>query len=355
METNKLENKNHFLMQQIKELIKNRDHVEIYQTSKATIIILEYNNKKYFLKEKGTTEELIKYEQIKKYYKVPTFIGICDNYLVFEYLEDFKNKTINDYLYSDFHLEFDFNVMSSQFRNSICQTFTLMNEKNCESKKFFYERTPKLEKYLKNLEIEVITFNNRNYDIKKIITTIQDILCQNKMVYTFLSQGDPTDTNFTVTGYLTDFENAGYNSILSELSIIFVSLFSHGRYFYPKYNPSAYIINQSILKHYQDYRITIEYKKVEKTINISNIDLKLPSKNKALILDFINIYLTNPNYSKYRDSLLILKYYIGMRILTPLDIDTMEEEDKIIILALLVLVDSNVADLESLKEWISRC
>lgn len=355
MDTNKLENKNHFLMQQIKELIKNRDNIEIYQTSKATIIILEHNNKKYFLKEKGKTDELIKYEQIKKYYKVPVFFGICDNYLVFEYLEDFKGKTINDYLYSDLNLELSFNIMSSQFGNSIHQTLTLMNEKECESKKFFYERIPKLEKYLENLDIETITFNNRNYDIKKIINTIKDILQHNKMVYTFLSQGDPTDTNFTVTGYLTDFENAGYNSILSELSIIFVSLFSHGRYFYPKYNPNAYIINQSILEHYNDYRINIEYEKIEKTINIFNIDLKLPSKNKTLILDFIDIYLMNSNYIKYKDSLSILKYYIGMRILTPLDIDTMEEEDKIIILVLLVLVDSNVDDLESLKEWISRC
>ena len=72
-----------------------------YLTAKARIEIVNYNDKLYFVKEKNNSfkTELKNYEKIKKYYMVPRFVLDCGEYVVYDYVSDFSDKTINDYLY----------------------------------------------------------------------------------------------------------------------------------------------------------------------------------------------------------------------------------------------------------------
>jgi hypothetical protein len=209
-----------------------------------------------------------------------------------------------------------------------------------------------LSEYIEQLEYKYLILNEKKYDLNLILDDIIKKISLKKNVYCFVTPGDPTDTNITSNGHFTDLENCGYNSMLSELSIIFVSLFSHGRYFYPKYNKKAYVINTAILKTYKKYNIKDKYNIHNKNIYIDKLNFNLPPKNKEMILDFINIYLKNPNYKTYCNDFIDIKYYICMRFLTPLNINDMEECDKINILTLVVYIYTNIINLEELKNFI---
>lgn len=322
-----------------------------YNTSKTKIGICLYNNKKCFFKCYDDNE-LNNYKLLKDYYKVSKFAIIYENYIIYEYIEDFKNNTLNDYLYGK-SKKHNFDVISSQYNKSINNTLKIKNENDCKSKKYFIDRVQKIKEYINILDYNNLILNGKNYNIKNILIDITKIIESNKKLYAFISQGDPTDTNITTTGYFTDFENGGYNTLISEFAIIFVSLYSHGRYFYPKYNKKAYVINKTIINKYDDYKIDIDYQLDNKDIYINNIDIKLPSKNKKMILEFIDIYLSNPNYSMYEKDFNLIKYYVCMRLLTPLNINFFDEEDKITILTLLIYIYTNVDNLITLKELIN--
>ena len=229
----------------------------------------------------------------------------------------------------------------------------MKNENDCKSKKYFSDRVQKIKEYIPLLDYNNLIIGGKDYNIKDIISNIAKQIEKNKKLYAFISQGDPTDTNITTSGYFTDFENGGYNTLLSEFAIIFVSLYSHGRYFYPKYNEKAYVINKTIINNFDEYKINIDYLIDNKDIYINNIDIKLPLKNKKMILNFIDIYLNNPNYSIYEKDFNLIKYYICMRLLTPLNINLFNEEDKITVLTLLIYIYTNVNNLATLKELIS--
>ena len=199
-----------------------------------------------------------------------------------------------------------------------------------------------------------IVYNNKKINISNILHDVLHNITSDKKMYSFLSQGDPTDTNITTTGYFTDFENVGYNILVGEFSIMFVSLFSHGRYFYPKYNKKAYVINKAIVDKYYKYKMNLNYSIANNDIKIESISINLPSKHKELILQYINFYLQNKYFSKYSNDFKYLKYYICMRLLTPININNMDEIDKITILVLVVIVYLYVDDLIKLKELIER-
>lgn len=89
-------------------------------------------------------------------------------------------------------------------------------------------------------------------------------------------------------------------------------------------------------------------------IYIKKIDIKLPEKNKKLILSFIELYLNNSNYGKYSTDFSLIKYYICMRLLTPININIMDKDDKITILTLVMYIYNNVNSLQDLKNLIGR-
>ena len=326
-----------------------------YLTAKARIEIVNYNDKLYFVKEKNNSfkTELKNYEKIKKYYRVPRFVLDCGEYVVYDYVSDFSDKTINDYLYGTMG-DIDFNNVLLQYEKSIDNTLKLKKESLCVSKRFFNDRSYMIKEIIEKLEYKNIVYNNKKINISNILHDVLYNITLDKKMYSFLSQGDPTDTNITTTGYFTDFENVGYNILVGEFSIMFVSLFSHGRYFYPKYNKKAYVINKAIVDKYYKYKMNLNYSIVNNDIKIESISINLPSKNKELILQYINFYLQNKYFSKYSNDFKYLKYYICMRLLTPININNMDEIDKITILVLVVIVYLYVDDLIKLKELIER-
>lgn len=323
-------------------------------TSKSTIGICLYNNQKYFFKSiDEKNNELIKYELIKKYYNVSKIAIKYNKYIIYEYIEDFDGKTINNYLYGT---EKKINIKSiiAQYHNSINSTLIIKNEKECESAQYFLGRTYLVKDYIKDLDYGSLIMNDKIYDIKFVLNDIILNIEKRKKIYAFISQGDPTDTNITTTGFFTDFEKSGYNSLISEFAIIFVSLFSHGRYFYPKYNKKAYVINKAIINKFNKYKIKNNYCIDNGNIYIKEFDIKLPEKNKKLILSFIDLYLHNSNYVKYSTDFSLIKYYICMRLLTPINVNTMDKDDKITILTLVMYIYDNVNNLQDLKKLIGR-
>jgi len=324
-----------------------------YLTAKAKIAIIRYNDKLYFIKEKNKNfkKEKRNYKRIKKYYKVPRFVQACGGYLVYDYIVDFSNKTINDYLYGNVQ-DIHFNNILFQYEKTMDDTLKLKKESSCVSKRFFYDRSYKIKELTQKIEYDNIIYKNEKLNITDMLSNIFHNITSNKKMYCFLSQGDPTDTNITTTGYFTDFENVGYNTLVGEFSIMFVSLFSHGRYFYPKYNKKAYVINKAVIDKYSKYKIDVDYSVVNNDLNINHISINLPKKNKDLILQYIDFYLNNKNYNKYFTDFEYLKYYICMRLFTPIDIEIMEEEDKITILTLSLLIYLYGDDLKTLRNLI---
>lgn len=326
--------------------------IKSYRTSKTKIGLCLYNNQKYFFKSINTTDnEIFKYELVKQYYNVSKIAIQYNEYIIFEYIKDFDKKTINDYLYGK-EKNIDIKSIITQYHDSINNTLNLISEYECESKKYFLDRTYLIKEYIKGLNYDNLIVNDKKYNIKSVLNDIIKNIEKNKKIYAFISQGDPTDTNITINGYFTDFENSGYNSLISEFAIIFVSLFSHGRYFYPKYNKKAYVINKSIINKFNNYKIVNNYYINKKNIYIKDFDIKIPEKNKNLILSFIDLYLSNLNYPKYSIDFSLIKYYICMRLLTPININSMNENDKITILTLVMIIYNNVEDLQTLKKLI---
>ena len=62
------------------------------------------------------------------------------------------------------------------------------------------------------------------------------------------------------------------------------------------------------------------------------------------------MYLKNSNYKIFQKDFLILKYYLCMRLLTPIKLTIMEEKDKIIILTLMVMFYNKANNLVTLKK-----
>lgn len=325
-----------------------------YHTSKTEIGICKYGDKKYFYKKKNniTKDEKKGYDEVSKYYQVSKYRIELEDYIIYEYIKDFSVSTLNDYLYGK-EEKLHFKTIEKQYNLSLKNTLTLMDENKCESKKYFYDRLPVIENNLSNLLYKYLTINDKKYDLEEILKDIIKNIKKRKKVYAFITQGDPTDTNITTTGYFTDFENGGYNSILSEISINFISLFSHGRYFYPKYNKKAYSVNKSIIKKYNKFGFDINYNIKNNEIFIEYFKINLPKKNSLLIKKFIKLYLDNEMYDTYSKDFKDLKYYICMRLLTPIDIEKMDEKDKVVILSLIAIIYEEVNDLKSLLSVMS--
>lgn len=323
-------------------------------TSKTKVGICKYNNFKYFFKQENNIilNETKNYNLINNLYNVSKFAILIDKYIIYEYISEFEEMTINDYLYGNCRFVF-LNKMFEQYNKSITKTLKLLKEEDCELNHFFKGRIYILKNNLRNIEFDCIVINNKEYKVKNILINIIKNIQKDKKLYSFLSQGDLTDTNMTVFGHLTDFESAGYNHVIGEISIFFVSLFSHGRYFYPKYNPAAYQVNKAVLGNYELHNIDIDYQVKDSIVWIKNADLNLPKKNKEILNYYLKIFLNSPFYYLFSSDFKWIKYYICMRLLTPISIDIMQQNDKITILYLIVIIYSQVNNLNDLLKIIN--
>ncbi len=337
-------------------MVKNIDKIHILNklyTSKCEVGTCIYKNNKYFYKRIINYDEYENYKLVKPYFKVPKKAIKLGEYILYEYVSDFEGKTLNDYLYGNIITNINFNSIDNQYQKSLNKTLKLDFELNSKSKKYFFDRLNILEKNLREISNKEIIFNSETYNLSNIFNDIILNIKKEKKLYSFVTQGDPTDTNITYTGYFVDFENSGYNTIISELSIVFVSLFSHGLYFYPKYNQKAYTFNKNMLKVFENYKPFIKYFMKNDKLYINDFNLNIPSKNRDLINKFIDVFLKNQHYSIYSEDFKLIKYYICIRLLTPIDIFKMNEEDRTIVLVIVILIYSKIEDLKDLKKLVN--
>ena len=325
----------------------------IYKNSKCCFGTKTIDNKKYFYKKtKNINKEIEGFNVVNQIYKVPK-IAYCNNdEILYEYKKDLNDKTIHEYLYNKTTSFINYKKIFSQYKKSIT-SWIIKEESEYRNTDFFKKRINILDEYLK-LDIVNKTYilNNKEYLLKDIILEIKENLEKDKKLKGILTLGDPTDTNISISGIFTDFECAGYNSIIGEISILYASLTTHGSYFYPKYNGNAYILRTNLLFNYHKYKQDI--------VSLNDPDGKcilipkftILKKNKKVILRFLkfyNKYLKNDlEINKY------LKYYICMRILTPINIKKMDEYDTHVIIALLIYLYENCTDITSLIKIINK-
>lgn len=275
-----------------------------YQNKKCFYGLGIYNRKKVFYKQFASHDYLEKelngYSIVKEFYHVPTLINYDNNTVLYEYKKELIYNTLYEYLYFG-KKNIDVNSILNQYQNS------LINLKKCKENKlcnynFFAKRSDMINEYL---------MNTNDLEFKNILEETLEVICKDKSLYAFISQGDPTDTNISVNGYFTDFENGGYNSIVGEISILLISLLTHGSYFYPKYNSKVYTIRAN-------------YK----------VSTKISDKNINLILAYLNMIKTSLNERVINEINKYLKYYICFRLLTPISILKMEDNDRKMIIKL---------------------
>ena len=263
-----------------------------------------YKGNKAFYKTvfDGIKNELKGYKLVSKYYMVPKIIYYSENVILYEYIDDFIDKSLYDYLYGDRNLHIDYNYIFNQYKESL-KSVKYIQENKLKNDLFYNQRISIIDKYISSDEYS--KYKNIFIAIKKRIT-------KDKKLYSFISQGDPTDTNITTTGIFCDFENGGYNSIVGEIAIFIVSILSHGAYIYPKYNSKVYDAKK--LKKYKNY---------------------ITNKNIELLLEYLNIFKMNLNKNIIKELDTYLKYYICFRIVSPIDIDILSENDREFIFYLL--------------------
>lgn len=322
---------------------------------KGSVGILGNEYKMYFYKEKNsnTVNEVEGYNCLKEFYKTSKLCIETENYIIYEYIPDFHSSTLNDYFYGT-EERIVMPLILNSYKKAMRNSMVLIDEKDTKTNKFFKGRIERVEETLNSLEYEKIIIGEKNYEIKPILKDVIKEIKKEREVHAFLTNGAPTDRNITTTGYITDFENAGYNSVISEIVILFVSLFTHGSYFYPKYNEQEFLQNIASLKTYNAFKPNLKYKTIKDTVYISEYDFKINSKNKRVLLEFLEMYLTSPYYENYKSEFKYLKHYIIARILTPITLEQMSGYDAVSILTLIIVVNKEINDLKSLINFINK-
>jgi len=265
----------------------------------------------------------------------------------YKFNEDLYKRTLHDYFYNMPRYYLSYDRILTQFKKNIRKN-RKTNEKECKNRTFFEGRTNILEAYLKSDICKYkFIYENRKYNIKKIILEIKEKLLEEKVLLAFTSQGDPTDTNITISGIFTDYDNYGYNSMIGEIAISFASIFTHGSYFYPKYHKKAYAIRKNILKKYELFKQKVDYKKNGRKI-VLYPEFRILRKNKQYLLLYLKMF------DKYKkdESFQYLKYYLCMRMLTPMRLDKMDFDDMIIIISYLLYIYKNINSLDDLINFI---
>lgn len=207
-------------------ILENIKIINSFEGPKSTIGILENNSKRYFFKEKNenSIKEVEGFNNIKDFYKTSNLCIETDKYIIYEYIKELFTNTLNDYFYGK-EDRIVLPLILNSYKNAMRNSMVLIDEKDTKTSKFFKGRLDHIEKLLKSIEYEKIIINKDNYEIKIILKDLISEIRKDKEVHAFLTNGSPTDGNITTNGYITDFENAGYNSVVSEIAILFVSFF----------------------------------------------------------------------------------------------------------------------------------
>lgn len=328
--------------------------LETIISSKGEYSIYEENGKKYFQKKiySNIVPEVEGYNLIRFYYDLPRLIeyNLMEQTIIYEYNEGLRNKTLHHALFND--IPFDINkiidLMTFRFKD-----FEFKNENLSVNSKFFIGRIKDVINYLdtddKLYDYNLIFKNHQLGNFRNVVKSIIAGISKNQVVPFVISQGDPTDLNFSIDYKVTDFEVAGKNSIINEVAIFVGCYIVNCYYFYIKYMKSPHAQFKDTLDNFKNY-VRSEYAIDDKKINISFHNI-IPANVKELILKYLervkNIGIIHKNFD--------LGIYIALRFISPVNLNNIDnEEDKIILMTLSALFAKKYKTLNDVIKFVKE-
>lgn len=330
------------------DIFKEKISLDFYvDKRKSSYAALYMKNNKFFLKIKNVNDgyrELIGYYNIRFFYPVPKLIYFIrlrnKTFLFYEYEKsirkdkglflDFLNKK-NDYNLHNFEILINFFISSYKIFH--------IYSKNYPSNIYFLKRVYMLNKLLRNKKISWILDYKFIVNNKKFNKNARDLIKETINYFNsrpnqlcFLNQGDPLLINLGEKPIFFDLESAGINPISSDFAIFFWGIFIAESYYYARYHPESYNYHNSLLKNLSSKKPVIKYK-IDKKKKI--IDIKLEYKLSKIQKDFFFNYKRFLKKTKQSEIEKSFRYFLLMRILTPLDISKYKIEDLISTLAFL--------------------
>lgn len=324
-------------------------------TLKGEYFIIKDDNGKLLFKKhltKSIENEVNGYNSIKDIYNVPKLLSFdfAKNEIIYEYNDNLYNKTLHKGLFGD--IDFDMNKII----NSITQGFEhyeLLKEDISTDSCFFQGRVPNVEKYL--------NLNSKSYNkiiicnqialpsFKMVVKNIINGISKNQTVPVIISQGDPTDLNISINGMISDFEVSGKNSLINEIAIFIGCYVVNCYYYYIKYINSPHKYYTDTLKNMSQF-INCDYKETKNAIFV-NFSRLLPHKIK----EFILTYLYKIKSMNIIDNDFLIGPYIAMRMISPINIDTVNnEKDKYLLFSLAGLFEQEYNTLDKIIEFITK-
>lgn len=321
----------------------------IYKTKKTEYGITNLGNDKCFYKKSDYIDnELNGYNMIKDLYNVPSIIRRDIDVIYYEYKKELYKNTLHDCFYNKFIYHLDLKKILLQYENNL-KNIVKIEEKDSRNSIYFKDKVNELKHIAKD-DIVYSKFKYRDniVCIKDILKETIAFLSHPKMVNCYLTQGNPTDTNIGINGMIGDFESAGYNSILGEISICLVSFLTHGSYFYPKYLKENYQHRKKMVYKYYKYEPKISYNRKHDYILLNSVLFNVPSGNRKFLKKYLEMYNNNLNYEQKDELNKYLKYYLITKLFTSLKFDHLERDDKFYILSYVVYVYLSVNSLDDL-------
>ena len=193
-----------------------------------------------------------------------------------------------------------------------------------ENDKFFKER---IESRLKKWYVNDENFSKKIYINNNICKSVNQIIDETikyfeteKKQKCFFTQGDPNTLNIALSPCFFDLVTAGYNSVIGEFAITFISVLIYDNYFCPKYHSKSYFLHEKAIETYNLFKPKIEVTSAD-NIHI-NCNFRSSNIRKEYLLRYIKILNENKIYIGNN-----IKYYIVMRLLCVFDIEKMEYDD----------------------------
>lgn len=328
------------------ELIENGYKIEFINIQNNSINGCVFDNiKKFFFKilprDRGINE-IIGY--INLYNNMPIsnlrkVLKYKNVYIIFFNYD--KSIEKNEGLLNDLLVKADYENYSEKYDKTIgtiIEIYTSNLNKKITSKLypmqlFFNGRVDeRLNKWYNNFEIfdYKIKIDNKNYiNITEIIKETTRYFKNENIYDCYLTQGDPNVLNIGTKPIFFDYETAGYNSIIAEVSTFICSILFVDLYFAPKYHRNSYKNHEAILD--KSINIDIDYK-IDNDKN--QIDIKYIKSSTAYRKKLILKYLEELEKMQINMSSDI-KYFFVMRILCIFNLCNMEEKEVIYSITLL--------------------
>ena len=170
-------------------------------------------------------------------------------------------------------------------------------------------------------DINVTLPDDKNFSFKKILNETYNYFTKEKKQLCIFSQGDPNTLNISYKPGFFDLATAGYNFIISELSITLISTLIYDNYFAPKYHKNSYLKHEKAIEQAQNFSPNIKISKDKNKVNLE-CNIKTSYIRKKYITNYLKILKENNIIINEE-----IKYYIVMRLLCVFNVNNMTEED----------------------------